>query len=152
MGSFSMRCFRRISWASFMVVPTGAVTRLSLVITFLMGWSKSLPSIKRMSRLVMMPTSTPSWQMGTPEILNRPMISSASFTRFSGERKKGLTITPFSERFTRSTWSAWRSMVMFLWMIPMPPSRAMAMAMSDSVTVSIAAVIMGVFSRMVLVR
>ena len=100
----------------------------------------------------MMPTSTPSWQMGTPEILNRPMISSASFTRFSGERKKGLTITPFSERFTRSTWSAWRSMVMFLWMMPMPPSRAMAMAMSDSVTVSIAAVIIGVFSRMVLVR
>ena len=43
-------------------------------------------------------------------------------------------------------------MDMFLWMMPMPPSRAMAMAMSDSVTVSMAAVIMGVFSRMVLVR
>ncbi len=28
---------------------------------------------------------------------------------------------------------------MFLWMIPIPPSRAMAMAMRDSVTVSIAA-------------
>ena len=61
-------------------------------------------------------------------------------------------MTPFSERFTRSTWSAWRSMLMFLWMMPMPPSRAMAMAMSDSVTVSMAAVMMGVFSRTFLVR
>ena len=103
MGSFSMRWRRRISWASVRVVPTGAVTRLSLVITLRMGWSKSLPSIKRISRLVMMPTSTPSWQMGTPEILKRPIISSASRTRLSGARKKGLTMTPFSERFTRST-------------------------------------------------
>ena len=146
-----MRCLRRMPWASFRVVPTGAVTRFSLVITFLMGWSKSSPSIKRMSRLVMMPTRMPSWQMGTPEILNRPMISSASRTRLSGERKKGLTMTPFSERLTRSTWSAWRSMVMFLWMMPMPPSRAMAMAMSDSVTVSMAAVSRGALRRMVLV-
>ena len=78
----------------------------------------------------MMPTSTPSSQIGTPEILKRPIRSSASRTRLSGARKKGFAMTPFSERFTRSTWSACFSMVMFLWMMPTPPSRAMAMAMS----------------------
>ena len=98
-----MRCRRSISWASFKVVPTGAVTRLSLVMTFFTGWLNSSPSIKRISRLVMMPTSTPSSQIGTPEILKRPISSSASLTRLSGARKKGFAITPFSERFTRST-------------------------------------------------
>ena len=148
-GSFSMRCSRRISWACFKVVPTGAVTSLPFVITFFTGWSKSLSSIKRMSRLVIMPTSLPSSQMGTPEMRKFPIISSASRTRLSGERKKGFAITPFSERFTLSTWSACRSMGMFLWMMPTPPSRAMAMAISDSVTVSIAAVRMGALSLIV---
>ena len=41
---------------------------------------------------------------------------------------------------------------MLLWMTPMPPSRAIAMAMRYSVTVSIAALMMGVLSLMVLVR
>ena len=44
------------------------------------------------------------------------------------------------------------SMVMFLWMTPMPPSRAMAMAVRASVTVSIAAETIGMFSRMLRVR
>src|SRR3989339_1151114 len=39
-------------------------------------------------------------------------------------------------------------MVMFLWRKPTPPSRAMAMAMSDSVTVSMAAVSRGTLSEM----
>jgi hypothetical protein len=58
----------------------------------------------------------------------------------------GFMIIPLSERFTRSTSAAWRSMGMFLWMIPMPPSRAMAMAIRDSVTVSMAAEIRGMLS------
>jgi hypothetical protein len=37
---------------------------------------------------------------------------------------------------------------MFLWITPIPPARAMAMAMSDSVTVSIAAEISGMWSGM----
>ena len=37
-------------------------------------------------------------------------------------------------------------MDMFLWMMPKPPSRAIAMAMRESVTVSIAADISGMFS------
>ena len=56
-------------------------------------------------------------------------------------------MTPFSERFTMSTCSACWLMDIFLWMMPMPPSRAMAMAMRYSVTVSMAALIRGIFSR-----
>ena len=57
-------------------------------------------------------------------------------------------MTPFSERLTRSTLSACCSMGILLCTTPMPPSRAMAMAMDDSVTVSMAAEIRGTFSLM----
>ena len=101
-----------------------------------------------MSRLVMMPTSLPSGsQMGTPEMRYLLISSSASPRVCSGLREKGLEMTPFSLRFTRSTMSACSAMVMFLWMMPMPPSRAMAMAMRDSVTVSMAEEIRGMFMR-----
>ena len=56
-------------------------------------------------------------------------------------------MTPFSERLTVSISSACRSMLMFLWMMPMPPSRAIAMAILEVVTVSIAAVRKGELSR-----
>ncbi len=51
-----------------------------------------------------------------------------------------------------STSSTCCSMDIFLWIIPMPPSRAMAIAILDSVTVSMAEVIMGVLSVISLVR
>ncbi len=80
------------------------------------------------------------------------MIRSASWTECSGERKNGFAMTPFSERFTQSTISACLRIGIFLWMMPTPPSRAMAMAMLVSVTVSIAEVISGIFSRIFFVR
>jgi hypothetical protein len=55
----------------------------------------------------------------------------------------GLTTMPLSKRFTWRTCSACSAMVMFLWMTPMPPRWAIAMAMPVSVTVSIAAAISG---------
>jgi len=55
-------------------------------------------------------------------------------------------MTPCSERFTLSTSSACRSTDMLRWITPMPPSRAMAMAMRASVTVSIPADMSGRFS------
>src|SRR4029453_18120295 len=55
---------------------------------------------------------------------------------------------PDSERLTRSTWSAWSSMERFRWMTPRPPWRAIAIAMRDSVTVSIAADKSGVWTVM----
>ena len=60
----------------------------------------------------------------------------------------GSTIMPLSERLTRSTCAACSAMERFLWMTPMPPSRASAMASSDSVTVSMAELTSGMFRAM----
>ncbi len=64
----------------------------------------------------------------------------------------GLRIIPLSLRLTRSTSAAWRSTVMFLWITPIPPARAMAIAISASVTVSIAADTRGIWSGMARVK
>ena len=53
-----------------------------------------------------------------------------------------------STRLTRTTLAACSSTVRFLWMKPSPPCWAMAMAMADSVTVSIAEETMGTLSVM----
>ena len=109
--------------------------------------------MKRISRLVIMPQSFPSAStIGTPEMRYLPISSSASATILSGERKNGFTITPFCERFTLSISSACLSIVMFLWMIPIPPSRETAIAIADSVTVSIAEVMIGMLSVIPLQR
>ena len=140
-SSFSTRCLCRMFSASSSVVPTGTVMRLSLVITLLMGMSKRVS--KRRSRLVRMPTSFPFLVMGTPEILYLRIISSASEILASGDMVTGSTIMPLSERFTLSTSLACCSGVRLRWMIPIPPCWASAIAMCDSVTVSMAALTMG---------
>jgi hypothetical protein len=97
----------------------------------------------------MIPMSRPSPStMGTPEILKRRISAYASRTGRSGPSVIGFRIIPLSLRFTRSTSAACRSIVMFLWITPMPPPRAMAMAMSASVTVSMAAETSGMLSGM----
>jgi len=146
-GSFSMRCLARIRSASSSVVPTGAVTRRSCVIAARIGRSSSRSNWR--SRLVMMPTRRPaSSTTGTPEMRKRSIRRTASRRGRSGPRVMGWRIIPDSLRFTRSTSAAWRSIGMFLWITPMPPSRAMAIAISDSVTVSIAAETSGRLSGM----
>ena len=99
-----------------------------------------------------MPSSRPSLRppsvIGTPEIRYFFISSCASKIRFSGASVIGLTIIPLSERFTRSTSVACSSTDRFLWMTPMPPCCAIAMASSDSVTVSMAALASGTFSGM----
>jgi hypothetical protein len=96
----------------------------------------------------MIPTSCPSrFTIGTPEILNRFISATASRSVPSGESVIGLRIIPLSDRLTRSTSAAWRSIDMFLWITPIPPARAIAIAMSDSVTVSIAADAKGTLSE-----
>ena len=86
--------------------------------------------------------------MGTPEIRYFFISSSASKMRSRGESVTGLTIIPLSDRFTRSTSVACSSIDMFLWMTPSAPCCAMAIASSDSVTVSIAALTSGTLRRM----
>ena len=129
----------------------GAVISPSRVMTARIGWLMAVSNCR--SRLVMMPTSVPpSSTMGTPLIEKRSMTRSASWSVLSGLSVIGSRIMPLSDRFTRSTSLACRSIGMFLWMMPMPPSRAMAMAMRDSVTVSMAAASSGMESSMRLVR
>jgi hypothetical protein len=93
-----------------------------------------------------MPMSRP-WAstIGTPEIRKRLISPAASRSGRSGPRVIGFRIIPLSLRLTRSTSAACRSTDMFLWSTPIPPARAMAMAISDSVTVSMAAETRGTF-------
>ena len=149
-GSFSFLAFARIAFASSNVIPSGAVINPSEVIDSLILLVKSVSNFK--SRLVMIPTSLVPSVIGTPEILNFAISSSASFNVCSGESENGSVITPFSERFTLSTSSACASIDIFLWMIPIPPCLAIAIAIFDSVTVSIAALIIGMFNTIFCVR
>jgi hypothetical protein len=70
----------------------------------------------------------------------------------SGLQVTGLVIMPDSERFTRSTWAAWSSAERLRCSTPMPPSRAIAIAIRASVTVSIAAESTGMVKPMFRVR
>ena len=68
-----------------------------------------------------------------------------------GARVIGSVIIPDSERLTLSTSVAWSSSERLRWMTPMPPSRARAIASLASVTVSMAAEMMGMRNSMELV-
>ena len=59
----------------------------------------------------------------------------------------GSVIMPDSLRLTRSTIDACSSMERLRWMMPRPPSRAIAIAMRDSVTVSMSDEMIGIGSR-----
>jgi len=76
----------------------------------------------------------------------------ASAVEAAGPSVTGSTMIPFSLRLTFSTSRAWAAGGMFLWMIPIPPSCASAIARAASVTVSIGADTSGMCRRMLLVR
>ena len=85
MGSFSILCLRRMSFASSRVVPSLPVTRPALVMTSRI--CLSMFSSNFMSRFVMMPMSTPSVSTtGTPEMRYLAMSASASPRVLSGPR------------------------------------------------------------------
>ena len=105
----------RIFLASSRVIPTGAVISPSLVIDSLIFLEKSVSNFK--SRLVMIPTNVLSvslFVIGTPDIRNFAIKSSASFIVLSGVSENGSEITPFSDLLTLSTSSACISIVIFL--------------------------------------
>ena len=110
-SSFSIRFLCRISFACSSVVPTGTVTRSSLVITLEIGWSKFVSNLK--SRFVRIPTSFPLRVTGSPEIRYLFITSSASWTLWSGSTVMGSMIIPLSDFFTRSTSTACSSAVLF---------------------------------------
>ena len=132
--------------ASSRVVPTGTVTRFSLVMTWPTVVTESLT--KRTSRLVTMPTRVSPSTTGRPEMLYSLMTVSACSTVMAGGTVMGEMIMPDSDFLTFSTSSRCWAMVMFLWTTPTPPLRASWMAMRDSVTVSMAALTSGMLSLM----
>jgi hypothetical protein len=94
-----------------------------------------------------MPTKSLPSTTGTPEMPRARVSCSTCSMLVSGVTVMGFLITPLSYFLTAATSAAWRSMLMFLWMMPMPPSCAMAMASRASVTVSMAALMIGMLSR-----
>ena len=150
-----MRCRPSTTCACSSVVPTGAVMRPSAVMRVETGVSRQPAdcSTKRRSRFVTMPTRWPvSSVTGTPETWNSDISSIALAMEVVGETVMGFVIMPASDRFTRSTSAAWSAIERLRCMTPMPPSRAMAIARRDSVTVSIAAETRGIASEMFRVR
>jgi len=144
MGSFSIRCCCRRLFASSIVTDSRAVMSLSDVITSVTGRSTSGTYFR--SRLVTIPMSVPSsLVIGNPPMRYRSMRLSASRMLWVGRSVIGSTIIPLSDRFTLSTIVTCSSMEQFRWMMPIPPSRAMAIARLASVTVSIAALMIGMF-------
>ena len=143
-GSFSLRALARIFFASSRVIPSGAVISPSDVMDSLIFFVKSVSNFR--SRFVIIPTSLRPSVIGTPDIRNFAINASASASVCSGDRENGSVMTPFSDLFTLSTSSACASIDIFLWMIPIPPCLAMAIAMRCSVTVSMPALIIGIFS------
>ena len=104
---------------------------------------------KRTSRWVRMPTSRPLPRSttGKPLMLCVAIIARASARVWSGWMVSGSTTMPLSNFFTLRTCAACCSTVKFLWITPMPPACAIAIAIDASVTVSIAAETSGMFSQ-----
>ena len=86
--------------------------------------------------------------IGTPEIEKRAERASASASVAVGGSVTGSAIMPDWDRLTRSTSPAWSATVRLRWTTPMPPSRASAIAIGASVTLSMAADTTGTCSRM----
>jgi hypothetical protein len=92
-----------------------------------------------------MPQSLPSgWMTGTPETFFSCIRIWASFTVAVGGSVAGRRMMPLALRLTLETSSACCSMERFLWIMPIPPSCANAIAMLASVTVSIGELMRGI--------
>ena len=154
-SSFCTRASLRIASAASRVVSGEAVTRLLLVI---MGPTRlSLEPLRNfMSRRVRMPATrprlVPSRVTGNPETFCSSISVSALDTLSSGLRVIGSLMTPFSLLLTFATSRAWTEGERVLWMIPIPPSWAKAMAKADSLTVSMGADTSGIFKGMLRLR
>ena len=122
-----------------------------MVITSVIFLARSFSNLR--SLLVTIPLRIPSLSItGMPPILYSLIRFIASPTVAFRLIVMGSNIITFSALLTLLTWAACFSTDMFLWITPIPPSRAMAIASSSSVTVSIADDTTGVLMRMFLVN
>ena len=144
-SSFSIRRWWSKRLASSWLTPARTVTKPSCVISSRTGCAGL--SAKRTSRLVRMPTSLPpSSTTGMPEMRFASISARASPKVASGAIVIGLTTIPLSKRLTARTAAHCCSIVRLRWSTPIPPNCAMTIAMSASVTVSIAEEITGMLS------
>jgi len=138
-------CCRSSAVASSREMPTGAViSGIGVITSLTFVPAHSATGVNRRSRFVTMPSSRLSTSTtGRPETRYSPQRSSSSSRVASGPIVTGLEIMPVWVRLTRSTWYAWSCTDRLRCSTPMPPCRAIAIAIRDSVTVSIAAEING---------
>ncbi len=93
---------------------------------------------------LIIPTTSSFSTTGRPLISSRSIISLVSIKDDSGLMVITSRIVKSPDLFTFLTCCTCSSIVMFRWITPKPPTWARAMAISNSVTVSIAELIMGV--------
>ncbi len=142
--------------ASSWFTVSRTVIRFSFVISSETGWSGSVA--KRTSRFVRMPTRRFCWPpasrstTGMPEMPLVRITACASARVASGVIVTGLTTMPDSNFLTCRTSSACWSGSRLRWITPRPPACAMAIARRASVTVSMAAEMIGMPSRIDRVR
>ncbi len=142
-GSFSMRCSWRISFASSSVVSSPAVIT-SFVIT---SFTFSPRSARRKSLHVTMPTMLSfSSTTGKPWMLCLSMRPRRSSTVASGPTVTTSLMMSASALLTFLAISTSCSAEQFLWRTPRPPWRARAIAMSLPVTVSMGDETKGTFN------
>mmetsp|Transcript_149073 Transcript_149073/g.211842 ORF Transcript_149073/g.211842 Transcript_149073/m.211842 type:complete len:300 (+) Transcript_149073:767-1666(+) len=150
-GSLPFFDFCRRAFASKRSQPSRMVTRSFAGV--MMALSRVFRSaMKSVSRFVTKPSSLapicPFSVTGNPVKPCLVLSTSNSSKVIVGRTQTGSRMKPALYFFTRETSLAWSSMAMFVWITPMPPSKAMAIAMLDSVTVSIGLDTMGVRKEM----
>ncbi|BAA29381.1 215aa long hypothetical protein [Pyrococcus horikoshii OT3] len=118
----------------------------TVITSFVINSFTSFPSLAAMSFLVIIPTTFSSSTTGKPSIPCFSIKKSAKSTVSSGAIVITSSTINLSALLTLLTCSTCSSIPMFLWITPRPPSLAMATAISHSVTVSIAALRIGMFS------
>mmetsp|Transcript_127763 Transcript_127763/g.272479 ORF Transcript_127763/g.272479 Transcript_127763/m.272479 type:complete len:249 (-) Transcript_127763:283-1029(-) len=140
-GNFPFFDLFKRSLALFKSTPSCAVTRslrgVMICVTLVLERSFT----KSVSRFVTKPMSlepiTPSSVTGKPVKPADALSLSSSSRVIVGEMQTGSMMKPLSNFFTLRTSRTCASTGKFVWMTPMPPSNAIAMAIRDSVTVSI---------------
>mmetsp|Transcript_19418 Transcript_19418/g.49742 ORF Transcript_19418/g.49742 Transcript_19418/m.49742 type:complete len:289 (+) Transcript_19418:188-1054(+) len=155
-GSFPFLDSRSLALASDSSTPSGAVTSLSNLVMTPLTVVDCLSFTKSLSRFVTRPSSLdpilPSSVTGKPV---KPQVSrslSSSASGVVGGMHTGSRMKPLLYFFTFITSLACTSAGRFVWMTPMPPSSAMAMAILASVTVSMGVETMGVLRVICLVN
>mmetsp|Transcript_66963 Transcript_66963/g.146025 ORF Transcript_66963/g.146025 Transcript_66963/m.146025 type:complete len:241 (-) Transcript_66963:144-866(-) len=152
MGSLPFLESRMIWLAAGSSMPSSAVTSSALFVIASETGVEPRFSRKSVSRFVTRPSSSLSM---LPSFVTTKPVKPTFFRRASSSSividagtQMGCMMKPFLYFFTLATSSACTSAERLVWMTPMPPSRAIAMAMFDSVTVSIGLDTIGVFRAM----